>query len=410
MILWVDCGFRKSIPRYAPEYAHNKIALHRFINNIVLFQMVVLLASVPLFLLVTRNLLNADSSFIYLGCALYIAEGILAILQLIFHAYFWNKQYNLWATSVLVFQMIINLILLMKIEESRFLAMSILATRIIAAGVIMCASFILIKRLKKDEFDPIVQHYDSSFINRKFIKHSALMWASNVIKSLSERNFLVPFFTYTLGPIPANLFKIANDGALFFYRIVIKTIGTTDTALLAHVEASPEKRPHMDVAFKKLIFKMAALSIPMVVVVATLYASKAISLTNQFMSTALTLMAIAYLIESLFLPYERILEVKQEYWYIFYSYIPYVAIVALFISSSIIQRLGLFESILVIHAIRLMSLFAMVAFASKLYATYFPFRFILLVLIYSSVAGLLLVPVVAYLVNGYGASFLNLFC
>src|SRR5260221_476123 len=46
-ILWIDCGFRKSIPRYAPEYAHNKTAMKEFTNGVILFQSILLIASIP---------------------------------------------------------------------------------------------------------------------------------------------------------------------------------------------------------------------------------------------------------------------------------------------------------------------------------------------------------------------------
>ena len=84
-------------------------------------------------------------------------------------------------------------------------------------------------------------------IKNAFIKHSLIMWANNNLKSLSERNFLVPFFTHIFGPGPANLFKVANDGALLFYRIAIKTIGTTDTSLLAHIETSQQHKKLMPI-------------------------------------------------------------------------------------------------------------------------------------------------------------------
>lgn len=400
LILWIDCGFRKSIPRYAPEFAHNSHAMRQFINGVILFQALILIASIPIFLFATTRLLNQpDISFIYFGCVMYVFEGISAVLQLVYHAYFWNKQFNLLATSIMFIQMVVNMILLSSIADDKSLVIGIFCSKIAATFTIIFLSSLLLRRLYKQEYDPLNGMFDARVLTRNFIKHSVLMWGSNVIKSLSERNFLVPFFTYSLGAAPANLFKVANDGALFFFRIVYKTIGTTDTALLAHVEASPEKRRYLDLAFKKLIIKVAALCLPLVVIVLAIFVSSSCP-NNQFIPYVLATMAVAYLIESLFLPYERILEVKQRYWYLLYSYIPYLTIIMMLISGHIVAYLGLFESIVLIHAVRLGSLCAMVYFARKLYDITFPFRFILIIFACSVAGGVLLYPFITYLING----------
>jgi hypothetical protein len=409
LILWIDAGFRKSIPRYAPEYAHNKKALKQFTNGVILFQALLLIASVPIFIFVLNHIfVRPDSMLIALGCGLFVGEGITSVLQLVYHAYFWNKEFNILTTTILLAQMAFNLFFIAHTASSRTVIIGILASKIIASFVIICASIIMLKWLNKDEIDPISTPFNARLITRKFIKHSALMWASNIIKSLSERNFLVPFFTYTLGSAPANLFKVANDGALFFYRIVIKTIGTTDTALLAHVETSPENRRYMDLAFKKLISKMALLCIPLIIFVGSIFLYSQ-GKTNEFMLYALTTMAIAYLIESLFLPYERMLEVKQQYWYLFFCYIPYLMIIIMFLSSSIIDSLGLFESIVMIHMIRLVSLFAMVFCARRLFRVSFPARHILLILGVSLCIVGALYPLTRYLIKALETHGFNLF-
>lgn len=409
LILWIDAGFRKSIPRYAPEYAHNKTALKQFTHGVILFQTLLLVASIPLFIFALNYILtNPGNMLIALGCGLFVTEGIVAVLQLVYHAYFWNKEFNILTTIILLAQMAFNLLFIAHTESGHIITIGVITSKIVASFLIIIISIIMLKRLNKEEIDPISTPFDTSLITRKFIKHSALMWGSNVIKSLSERNFLVPFFTSILGPAPANLFKVANDGALFFYRIVIKTIGTTDTALLAHVEASPEKRHFMHLAFKKLISKMALLCIPLIIFVMAIFLYSK-GTPNQFILYALTTMAIAYLIESLFLPYERMLEVKQRYWYLFFCYLPYLLIIIMFLSSSLAVSLGLFESIIMIHVIRLISLFAMVFCARKLFNISFPTRHILLILGASICIVGALYPLTGFLIQALHALGFNLF-
>lgn len=399
LILWVDAGFRKSIPRFAPEFAHNKHALKQFTRGVIIFQGILLTLSVPLFLGALRFLLvGSDVVLISLGCGLFLSEGVTAVLQLVYHAYFWNKEFNILTTAILLAQMAFNMLFIAHNPSSRTIILAMLTSKIIASCIIIGSSIFMLKRLNKTELDPISQLFDMRSTTRNFIKHSALMWGSNVIKSLSERNFLVPFFTYTLGPIPANLFKVANDGALFFYRIVIKTIGTTDTALLAHIEASPDKHQFMNLAFKKLISKMALLSIPLMALVTVLFFYSR-GMANHAIAPMLAIMAIAFLIESLFLPYERMLEVKQKYWYLFFSYVPYLIIILMFIASPIVASIGLFESILIIHLVRLVSLFAMVACAHMLFKISFPALYTLRIIAISVCIMAALYPLINYIIS-----------
>ena len=48
LLLWLDFGFRKSIPRYLPEFAKNREAHKRFIQYILYFQFSILLITTPL--------------------------------------------------------------------------------------------------------------------------------------------------------------------------------------------------------------------------------------------------------------------------------------------------------------------------------------------------------------------------
>lgn len=337
LLLWIDFGLRKSIPRYAPEFAKNKNAAHLFIKYIIMFHIIILCLALPIFLYYTYNLLLfIDNSTSYIWCfagALFIVEGIIGLMRLVFHSYFWNKQFNVLMTIIISIEITTNVLLILRSHNSRNALYIIFTTKILIGIAAIILSIRMLKRLYKDESYPGTQHINIKTTTKGFIKHSAIMWGNNSLKSLSERNFLVPFFTYTLGAGAANLFKVANDAALLFYRLVIKTIGTADTSLLAHIEASGQNKRLMQIIFKKLTAKVAALCLPLLGIIGFIFLQGNGLLYNTFVFQAFMLMVVGYLVEVMFLSYERILEIKKIYsinafLYSLYNYylFPYIRI------------------------------------------------------------------------------------
>jgi hypothetical protein len=201
------------------------------------------------------------------------------------------------------------------------------------------------------------------------------MWVTTTLKSLSERNFLVPLIMHTLGAQAGGIFKVANDGALIFYRVVLKTIGSTDTALLAHVEE--EQKNSMNNAFKQLTIRVAALCLPLLGIVGLCSFNHASAIGTSAIFHLFILMTIAYLVETLLHPYERVLEVKRAYAYIAIAYIPYICLVIALASGYLTTLIGLYASVALIHAVRLVSLSIMAAYAYGYYKVIFPLRIVL---------------------------------
>jgi hypothetical protein len=206
---------------------------------------------------------------------------------------------------------------------------------------------------------------DYTDIHRRFIKHSAIMWFNNGCKSLTERNFLVPWFTYIFGPAVANMFKVANEGALLFYRIVVKTIGTTDTAVFAHIVTMDSTKGTWQIAFKKVTAKIAALCIPLFGIIWLMCQYDAISLIkgDRFVFHIFFIICIALLTEVVCSPSERILEVKANYKDLFIAYAPYFCMLILFSTTPVMTSIGLLSSIFLIHVVRLVSSTLMVFIA-----------------------------------------------
>jgi len=379
LLLWLDFGFRKSIPRYSPEFAKNKACMKKFVRYIVLFQIMVLIATIPFFLLIatyvtkTLGLANKMSLF-YLGCAVFVSEGIISVFRLVYHSYFWQKKFNLQMSGILLIKTVICICFLFILNTPIFLLQSLFVVEIIAGIIAILISAIRLKNLYKDKDYPGNQQIDFKKTIKRFIAHSSIMWLNNNLKSLTERNFLMLFFTYSLGPYAANLFKLANDSALLFYRTIKKTIGTTDTSLLAHIETLKKKQPLLPDAFVRLVKKITSLCIPLAGVLLIVCSLFYQTFPNTFVFTMFLCITIFYLIESILSPYERILEVKQRYWLLAQAYVPYIVLFCAAAGSKLIPYCGLFHAVLIIHAVRVLSFLIMAFLVKNYYHLSFPFR------------------------------------
>ena len=376
ILLFADCGFSKSIPRFMPAYAQQKHSAYHFIRTIIIFQALVLCLCTPFFYFAVSKC-SDRTGIIFISTVIFVFAGIENTMRLIYHSYFRNKLFNLTQAAIVVAQVITDILLAVTITQSTYLLMAIMVSRLIANLLVIATSMSMLPLLYYDntQYPKIL---DTSAQGKKFIQHSAVMWVSNGLKSLTERNFLIPFITVTTGPEAANIFKVANDIALLFYRTVVKTIGTSDTSLLSHIELSKGKQTLMHTAFKKLSIKITGLSIPLLGIigfVAVIYHQ--VWSSNTFVFQACIIMAIGYMLESILLPYERVLEVKRQYWYLVCSYAIYAMLIVLLIYGYIVTSIGLLHMLMVIHSVRLVSLLFIAYHTRRLYALYLPMRFIL---------------------------------
>lgn len=359
-LLWIDFGLRKSIPRYCPEFAKNAQSHKRFIKYLLIFQSLLLIITTPILIYAMSGLnrllnLHDQVIFLYIAGGLFCIEGVLALLRLIYHAHFWNKQFNILTIIGLMFEMIVDICIVLYAPTSIDILKGIFITRLCVGLLVNAAGMLMLKQLYKDKNYPGDQSINFNETFKEFIKHSAIMWINTNLKSLSERNVLVPLFTYTMGAPIANLFKVANDGALFFYRIVLKTIGTTDTALLSHVQSSNEEKKLMPIAFQKLASKIAALCIPLLGILFVLFLYENLLFSSPFVFQTFFIMIIGYIVEFMLSVYERVLEIKRRYVLLMFAYTPYVLMLCVLLSFNLVSCIGLIGSLLIIHSVRLVS-------------------------------------------------------
>lgn len=375
-ILWLDFGLRKSIPRFCPEFARNRHTHRSFVRSILILQCLILIIAAPFFIYSTHISahslsLERNLVFFYLATALFISEGFISVLRTLYHAHFWNKQFNTVSIGLLVIEMIGNGVVVSMYTRSNYVLWYVLSIKIATSIMTSIVCVCMLPRLyASQQYDErFGDNVDTKKLTKSFVKHSGIMWFNTNIKSLSERNFLVPFITYFLGHIPANIFKVANDGALLLYRMVIKTIGSNDTALLAHVHVEHQSSPEaMDNAFTKLTTKIAALCFPLLAILAIAGIHSMHIIKNKSVFLIFFISTIGYLIETILSPYERILEVHAHYKYLIYAYIPYIIMMIILYSFNIITFIGLVTMILVIQVVRLVSSVLMVYYVHKAYA------------------------------------------
>ena len=125
----------------------------------------------------------------------------------------------------------------------------------------------------------------------------------------------------------------------------VKTIDTADTTLLAHIEVG-NRQELMAIAFKKVTTKIATLCFPLLGIVVFIGMQNiGNGNSNTIVFQAFILMAVAYLVETICMPYERVLEVKRNYGYLMIAYIPYVVVLLFLFTQSVISSIGLVYAI-----------------------------------------------------------------
>jgi hypothetical protein len=374
LLLWLDLGFSKSIATFVPLYQSNATAFKSFIHQLLRYKTIALLAAIPLYMFAMHAYtaplaLEHHHLFFYVGLALFLAEGINSVIRLVYHAHFLQKEYNLMYAAALMLELIVSLSMFAA-ANAYIVLLGIFCAKVIANVALMLVSGSRLPTIyTRGHADTPAHHGDYAAIHRRFMKHSAIMWFNNGCKSLTERNFLVPWFTYAFGPGVANLFKIANEGALLFYRIVIKTIGTTDTAVFAHIVTMDGTKSTWQIAYKKVTAKIAALCIPLLGIIWLMshYDVIAVIKGDQYVFHIFFIICVALLTEVVCSPAERVLEVKADYARLFIAYAPYLCMLIILFATPIMTSIGLLSSIFIIHVVRLVSVMLMVILARIYY-------------------------------------------
>ncbi len=379
LLLWLNCGFKKSIPRFAPIFSTNNAFHRKFIGFIIIIKAIILLLGIPLLIGVLQWFMP-HLVFLPFIIGIFVSEGMCSLLLLIYHAHFWQKQFNLIQAFFLLLEMGINFVYLFYFNGTPTDIVSFLfITKLLGNSGVCIFSLVLLPMLYKNTYRVSHEPLDEKKITYAFIKHSFYMWLTVLLQSLSERNFLFPFITSVQGVTTANIFKVIHDAAIFFQRIAVQTIGVADTALLSYVEVTDNRISELRLAFTSLFKTIFLLSIPLLCLGILMFFKNHASLSTSSFILFLVI-AIGSALEIILSPYARILEVKFCYKEIFLSYVPYTLCYSFLIILYALKNISLLYFIIATHSIRIISSLSMVYFAKKDFKVLFPSQFIFTVI------------------------------
>lgn len=364
LLLWLDLGFRKSIPRYCHEFKKHGF-LHAFKDYLFVINAVVLGLTLPLFPALSGTLfsilgLSCPLILIYICSGIFFIEGINSTTRIFYHAHLLNKWYTLIQAVFLLFEWTINLIGITALKLDTSILILLFTNKLIISScnaiVSICFLNFYYKKAQPQQISPKGRRNHT----KEFVIHTGIMWFGNSIKSLTERNFLVPFITQVVSPASANLFKIANDWAMLIHRPIVKTIGSSDTVLLSHIHSSYNQSISIAQARRTLIVTILFACLPFCCIIPTilLFISSAAALIFLVISCG-------HILEIILSPYERILEVKRCYRYLIISYFPYLCTLGGIGYYFFLPASNMLVGLICIHLARLSSSFLMVYFSKK---------------------------------------------
>ncbi|EKD23212.1 MAG: hypothetical protein ACD_82C00198G0001, partial [uncultured bacterium] len=325
---------------------------------------------------------------------MFFTEGILSIFKLIYHSYFKQKQFNSLMSIIVIFKSTILFSFILAITKSYTLLKIAFILELFASFLSVA---ICLKSLKglynhNNQGNSEIIHKN---LTAEFVFHSGIMWINNNLKSFSERNFTILFFTYLFGPLQANLFKITSDSALLLQRITVKTIGTTDTSLLFYAQTIKYDKNNfvqntfVQNTFENLITQISRICIPLFGIITFMVFNFNYLLNNKnssktfFDINIFFIISIFYLFESILSPYERLLEVKRKYIILTFSYLPYVLAIFCLAFFKITAALGIISTILFIQMSRLLIYFIMLIIVRKKYNFHFPIKNVSKIIFYT---------------------------
>lgn len=369
-LLMLDCGFRKSVPRFCPDFSYDKKTHRKFVGLLCIAQSALLVSALPFFYWslpyffkqVSAAIGRSDGTLVLLATLLFFAQGCLALMRIIYHAHFWNKQFNSLATVVIAIECIASLLLCLVSIDQTLLMRNLLIINVLGALSVAVMSLVALVSMRYVLVAKEAESMEAP--TKQFVVHTLFMWASNSIKALSERNFLLPYVLYSLGPTMGIAFKLNNDAALFFYRLAVKTVGINDTALLSYARHT---RGGTRAVFVSLVRTTVCIVVPLLCIALVGVVLVQHYLPAKMMAAPFCLFIVGYMIEFLLSPYERILEVSLRYRLLSIAYMPYLIILLSMFYHDSIKAMGLFSFIATLQGLRVMSALIMVYYARRVH-------------------------------------------
>ena len=370
LLLWLDCGLRKSIPRYSPIFARNSKLHRHFIRGVIAFQALILtFVGIPLLLICLKQTLPGYYFYVLWRYAtlLFVSEGMIAILRLVYHAHFLQRYFNILYTIGIVIEMIAHLVTIQSFYSPKAILIQILINKMVVGFCVVIVALATIKFVYKEGSSSRNEPLDFSTLFPSFFMHSFMMWSSTTIKSLSERNFMLLFLTRIMGPVAAHLFKLSHDSAVLFQRIILKTIGISDTSILSHAQEETKSNKAFKDIFGILFRTIFLLCLPLLPFVFFAFAHLSSVTPNSSTLTIFIIFIFGYLIEIIFSPYERVLETKRNYRLLWLCYTPYIFFFVIGVLLLVFNKISLIVFLFIVQSSRVASALSMAVAAHKHY-------------------------------------------
>lgn len=328
-VLWTECGLRKTIPRYLVAHPYSR-SLHTLLG----IKALIMLGAAPIFIATMQYLYTClgyttamPHELIAVGTTLFITESILSVVELMFHAHFRHKIFNTVSMISLTITMCMSIAAVLSEFSEYAIVLTLISLRLLHALTVILITICIF--LVKSLHTPAVHAYRAPELTlRTCITHTSVVWTTTMLKSLTERNVLIPFLALAIDQHTANIVKVAHDASLLFYRVIIKTIGSSDTTLLAHAQRSNDEQVTISTALAGLVHKISLLCCTALIGIigASLYAH-VWTITHSVQLQLFLIFSISYVLEILLSPAERMLEVYAHYRQLMYAYIPYTIMV-----------------------------------------------------------------------------------
>lgn len=386
LLLWIDGGIRKSIPLYISSFISKPKKLYSFLFKLILCYSFIFLA----ILLLYYNFNYDGFSKFYLSLILasylfLITQGLISILRPFFQALSLNKNFNLVLLTSLLLKYI-SIIFLVALKFN-IIASSILAYNILANIIVLIVSFYLIKKIPKN-------FINTNLPKGSFAKHSFFMLIITILKSITNRNALTLLAANCLDNSNFITYKIAQSSATLFYRFKVRAMGYNGFSLLSKANSFEKNN-----TFNKILNKSLLLIIPLLIFTFLGFINFSIKIFtfnsgNFAFIKFFLLFTVFYIIYSLCICYEKLLEIEQSYKNIIKAYVPYLIGVILSAIIYIFNK-NLFNSyfyiiLVLIHFLKLNSSLYIVSKTKNKYNIKFPWSNLTKTIIISLIIAILL--------------------
>ncbi len=364
-LLWIDCGFKKSIARHMPAFEKYSLPLAQWFIPTITIQMLAATLCTLWF---------AYTNMLYLYIGLFITQAASNIVRHIAHAQMQHKWFNTQAIIVAFCESAIcyYVITFHKVPNPILTYAAIKVSGAAALSIIAFYRIIMNETVCRNE-----RKGDTSWLIKSFVTYSCIMGITTILKSISERNAIMIGVMHIYGAGTAAMIKIAQEVSLVLYRTIIKTIGTIDTFYLSQIHINKDTHFGIEHAVTKLTIRIAALSVPFLGIIIYAFLHKLIAIDSTYVFQLIIIMSISYLIETLFTAYERVIEIKNDLLCLTIVYGLYTCASLAIYYLSYMAYIGPLLFISLLHVVRLVSLFLFFIRASYYHNTQFPYTQVL---------------------------------